>query len=855
MSSMMCGMLLGAGVGISKTYVDDVFSTYLYTGNGSNRSIVNGIDNSQGGMIWTKARTAGYSHILVDTERGTNKYLSSNTNAGETTDAVFTSFNNNGYGLSGSADVNRHSNYPFAGWNFRKAPGFFDVVTWTGNGTAGRQISHDLKSKPGLILIKRTDGAAKWIVYHRDTGASKSANLNNTNAFETDVYSFNQTEPTSTHFSVGSLYTNVNNEDYVAYIFAGGEDQTTATARSVDFDGSGDALTTSTSGDYTFGTGDFTVEHWINTGSTAGATSVIDARTGYTNNWTTYLNTDFTYIFYAVGGNRIVSTPLAQGTWNHVALCRSSGTTTLYLNGIAQGTYSDSNNYTNTTLKLGLNFANGHAFIGKISNFRVVKGTAVYTSSFKPPTEPLTNITNTKLLCCNNSSVTGTTTGTVTSSGNPTASTDSPFDDPAAFTFGDSGDQNVIKTGSYVGNGSTDGPEINLGFEPQWILLKRTSGTGSWALFDCMRGIVTEGDDPVLQPDVSDSEYTTTQYLDLTSTGFKLKGSFNQSNADGDTYIFTCIRRSDGYVGKPPELGTGVFSLATGTNNTIPGFVSGFPVDFSLRRPYASSSSWYAASRLTGTNYLVTDGTSPEASNSNQTFDYQNGIGKWGGDLTSWMSWQWKRHAGFDVVCWEGTNGNVFRRHNLGKIPEMIIFKNRDAARSWRTYHKGLNGGTNPEDYEVALNGSSAEGSNTSYMNGTAPTSTHFVSGNDGDTNGAGDSYIALLFASANDINGNPISKVGSYTGNGSTTGPVITTGFAPRFVIIKGASISGSWFVYDTTRGFASGNDQRISLDNASGQTGTADDVDPSSTGFQIKTTWDQFNENGDTYLYYAHA
>ena len=70
-----------------------------------------------------------------------------------------------------------------------------------------------------------------------------------------------------------------------------------------------------------------------------------------------------------------------------------------------------------------------HDFHGKISNFRIVKGTGVCTTTFKPPTEPLTNITNTKLLCCNNSSTTGSTVtpGTITANGDPTASTTDPF--------------------------------------------------------------------------------------------------------------------------------------------------------------------------------------------------------------------------------------------------------------------------------------------------------------------------------------------------------------------------------------------------------------------------------------------
>ena len=91
-------LMLGVGAK-EKTYMDDVFSTVAYLGTGASRNIVNGIDNTKGGLIWTKARTTTYSHILVDTERGTNKNLQSNGSNAEFTDANITSFNNNGFSI------------------------------------------------------------------------------------------------------------------------------------------------------------------------------------------------------------------------------------------------------------------------------------------------------------------------------------------------------------------------------------------------------------------------------------------------------------------------------------------------------------------------------------------------------------------------------------------------------------------------------------------------------------------------------------------------------------------------------------------------------------------------------------
>ena len=106
-----------------------------------------------------------------------------------------------------------------------------------------------------------------------------------------------------------------------------------------------------------------------------------------------------------------------------------------------------------------------------------------------------------------------------------------------------------------------------------------------------------------------------------------------------------------------------------------------------------------------------------------------------------------------------------------------------------------------------------------------------------------------MLFASVDGI-----SKVGSYTGNASSSGPTITLGFAPRFIMSKVTTGGTEWCVLDTTRGLDSGDDKRLSLDSASSQD-TGDYIDPSSTGFQVVTNWDQFNGNNQTYIYYAHA
>jgi hypothetical protein len=117
-------------------YIEDVFSTYLYDGNNTARSIVNNIDlSTKGGLVWTKTRSNIVDHILVDTVRGNTKVLNSNNTSSEQTTSgtsTITGFNSNGYGLGtdGNVWVNT-SGRTYVSWTFRKQPKFFDVVTFT----------------------------------------------------------------------------------------------------------------------------------------------------------------------------------------------------------------------------------------------------------------------------------------------------------------------------------------------------------------------------------------------------------------------------------------------------------------------------------------------------------------------------------------------------------------------------------------------------------------------------------------------------------------------------------------------------------------------------------------------------
>lgn len=196
-----------------------------YTGNAAARSLSNAVNSVsfQPDLVWIKSRTPGATnHALFDSTRGTTKYLSSNTTTGETTLAQsLTAFGADGFSLGTDTTlVNANAN-SYVAWQWKESVAAgLDVVTYTGTGVA-RTVAHNLGKKPSLIICKGRDTLVPWECYHSSLGATKYILLNSTTQAVTDIVSWNNTEPTSSVFTVGtSSGTNKLNENIVAYCFA-----------------------------------------------------------------------------------------------------------------------------------------------------------------------------------------------------------------------------------------------------------------------------------------------------------------------------------------------------------------------------------------------------------------------------------------------------------------------------------------------------------------------------------------------------------------------------------------------------------------------------------------------------------
>ena len=408
--------------------------------------------------------------------------------------------------------------------------------------------------------------------------------------------------------------------------------------------------------------------------------------------------------------------------------------------------------------------------------------------------------------------------------------------------YGENSDEAIIHCGSYTGN-ETNGVEVNCGFEPQWILIKNSSGSGHWWIFDTMRGwTVDTSANQYLRANLSNAEATlTNNVIKPTSTGFKVGPTgYSQIHANSTTHIYMAIARPN----KPASefAANKLFSLDGAGSATNPAYESNdHIVDMAIQKRLSyNSEAPLIFSRLTGNKYLRTDEVDSENTGSSIAFDYMDGVVD-SFSATSYSAWMFRRARGFfDVVTYTGTGSDLTVNHNLGATPELIIVKNRNRSENWPVYHSG-----DSSNYSF-LNTNTGGQSNNRFASVTA--SSFVAKGGSNDVNSTfNDGHIAYLFATVNGI-----SKVGSYTGTGSDL--TVDCGFSAgaRFVIIKRTDSSGHWFVMDTLQGITVGNDTAFQA-NEPNAADTREFLKPDNSGF-IASDF-HLTQNGATYIFLAIA
>jgi hypothetical protein len=435
--------------------------------------------------------------------------------------------------------------------------------------------------------------------------------------------------------------------------------------------------------------------------------------------------------------------------------------------------------------------------------------------------------------------------------------------------FGLTGTDNVISCGSYTGNGSSTTQQIDLGYEPQWLLIRSSTLSMGWYMVDNMRGFSSNRSGNLeLRANATAAEgvdFTPDGCpITLNATGFNAAPGSNYFNSNGNTYIYIAIRRGPM---RTPTTGTSVYNAitrtGTGSAATVTGL--GFSADLMLTKERSSQGfNTPTFDRLRGvTRELYTTLTNAESNTTNALLSFNmdgfslgtaNSVNF---NTSTYVYWNFRRAPGFfDVVCYSGTDSPfTFYNHNLGVQPELIFVKRRNSTGNWAVAVKtgssswltsDATGGFVVNSTAASISTSVPDFSFTSTtarfgLVGNGFESTELSSGN----------YVAYLFASCPGV-----SKVGSYTGNGSSQ--TINCGFTggARFVLIKRTDSTGAWYVWDTARGIVSGNDPHLSLNTTAAEVTSNDTIDPDSSGFvvnQVAAT--NVNVSSATYIYLAIA
>ena len=349
-------------------------------------------------------------------------------------------------------------------------------------------------------------------------------------------------------------------------------------------------------------------------------------------------------------------------------------------------------------------------------------------------------------------------------------------------------------------------------------------------------------------------------------TGFKKLNTFNLP----DSSIV------DGSENFASSLYTG-----TGASQTVTQTGAGFQPDLlwiKARSSALTHNLWDSARGLS--KYLVSSTTAAEVDfGGTQVALNSNGFSVGPLALMStngvtYVGWQWKAGgtavsntdgtitstvsanptAGFSVVTYtgNGTSGAAVG-HGLGVLPAMIIVKNRSATSFWAVAHKGLTAGNNLflNDTFAQFAPSASNGGGVSTYSSTTFT---VVAGtvNQVNANTNTNTFVAYCFA---EVEG--YSKFGSYTGNGSTDGPFVYTGFRPKFLLVKGSTLTSTWRLVDTSRSPDNVADDSLSPNESSAElvNNTSIEWDLLSNGFKCRDAYSNLNASGQTYIYMAFA
>ena len=310
----------------------------------------------------------------------------------------------------------------------------------------------------------------------------------------------------------------------------------------------------------------------------------------------------------------------------------------------------------------------------------------------------------------------------------------------------------------------------------------------------------------------------------------------------------------------------------TGSSNAITGV--GFQPDFCWVKQRSGTENHFLNNAIQGsTKVLQSDTNAAEQTSSNgmtafgtDGFTVNTDTG-FNGNGSTYVSWNWKANgagsantdgsinttatsanttSGFSISKYTGTGSNATVGHGLGAVPKVVLVKGIGHTSQWYMYHIGTDA-----NGVMLLDGTAAKTTDTVSWQNTTPTSSVFSIGNDGGTNGSGNTYIAYCFAEKTGF-----SKFGSYTGNGNADGPFVYTGFKPSYINLKRTDNTGHWIMKDWQTPGYNQNDYYLWSDASDAETSASSlGIDFLSNGFKLRGTAGNSNGSGGTFIYMAFA
>jgi hypothetical protein len=420
------------------------------------------------------------------------------------------------------------------------------------------------------------------------------------------------------------------------------------------------------------------------------------------------------------------------------------------------------------------------------------------------------------------------------------------------------------KFGTYSGNGSADGPIIETGFEPAFVILKSTTLTtaGSyWSMYDNKRN-TTNPKDLVIRANDSAVEITPSVNPNLSvnflSNGFQIVGNYDGINGSGHSYIYMAFAADpDTEAPTVAKSFTTVAYTGNGSTQTIDGL--GFKPGLIWMKRRDTAQEHALVNIVSGPlKHLYSDLTNAEVTTTNGVSSFNDdgwtmgANGLMNNTNNTYVGWAWKAddneptintegtidtvvsanaNAGFSIVNWTGgSSGTATTGHGLSAAPELIIQRPINATSDWFIWHKDLTSG-NSLRFTTAAESTAIAFTVNSTLFYTNWTNTSY-------------NWIAYCFHSVSGY-----SKIGSYAGNG--TSQTVTLGFRPDFVILRKYDDTQDWFIFDSVRGDTQPFDARLKANSSGAETTSDTNIYATDTGLNFSSA--SFNDSGKNFIYAA--